>query len=255
MEAELINANDSLVTVLKNGTRKILRRDLRERFRFNREDLHRFSRQHPEILKKYKETLPAQAKPISDFDIELRQKYPREINLADLVSQLDGIKPGGSDAGKYHSAILGILQAIFYPSLANPKKEVPVDEGRKRIDITFDNAAESGFFSRIVHHHQVFAPYVLVECKNYSQDPENPEFDQLKGRFGRKRGNFGLLVCRRIDNPDLMLKRCKDIVNNSDQIILVLEDVDIRELIRLRNTRGEAGVTSYMQTKLNQILM
>ena len=74
-----------------------------------------------------------------------------------------------------------MLQAIFYPSLLHPKKEAEIDEGRKRIDILFDNAAENGFFSRLVNAHRIFAPYVVVECKNYSEDPENPELDQLKG--------------------------------------------------------------------------
>jgi hypothetical protein len=255
LEAELIDANDSLVTVLKNGNKKVMRGDLRQRFQFSREDLYNFSQRHPDVLRKYKETLPGKAKPISDQEIEWRQKYPREVELGDLGTELDAIKPGPSEAGSYHNAILGLLSAIYYPSLTRPVKEAEIDEGRKRIDIRFDNAADSGFFSKLVNQHKVFAPYVMVECKNYSEDPSNPELDQLRGRLGRKRGNFGLLVCRKVDDSELMLKRCKDIVNGSDQVIIVLEDGDIREMLRLKKLKGDEGVSDYMQGKLDQVLM
>ena len=255
LEAELIDANDSLVTVLKNGKKKVLRSDLKERFQYTREDLYKFSRQHPEILKRYKETLPNKARPISDLDIEWQQPFPRDLDVGDLIPRLDNIPPGKANADRYHSEIVGLLSAIFYPSLANPRKEQPVDDGRKRIDITYDNAADSGFFSQIVNQHRIFAPYILVECKNYAEDPENPELDQLQGRFSRKRGRFGLLICRSVDKPELMIKRCKDVVNNSDGVIIVLEDNDIKEMLSLRKIKGDDGVSDYMREKLRQILM
>jgi hypothetical protein len=73
-----------------------------------------------------------------------------------------------------------------------------VNEGRKRIDILFNNSSEKGFFSRLVQLHKFLCPYVSVECKNYAEDPQNPELDQLQGRFSRKRGMVGFLVCRSV---------------------------------------------------------
>ena len=52
-----------------------------------------------------------------------------------------------------------------------------------------------------------------------------------------------------------MLKRCRDVVSNSDQVIIVLDDDDIKELLHLRKSKGENGVSEYMQKKLNQVLM
>jgi hypothetical protein len=53
-----------------------------------------------------------------------------------------------------------------------------------------------------------------------------------------------------------MLKRCRDVINNSNEaVILVLEDADIKELLRLKSADGEKAVSDYMQTKLDEILM
>ena len=64
-----------------------------------------------------------------------------------------------------------------------------------------------------------------------------------------------MLICRSIDKPDLMLKRCRDIVNSSDGLIIVIDDGDIAELLRLRAVEGDKGVSDYMQSKLDEILM
>lgn len=254
LEAELISASDSLVQVLKNGTKKVFRKDLKEKFPLTHQRLYEFSLKHPEVLKNYKKTLPNEAKPITDLDIEWRQQEQRSVDTSNLSDEFAVIKPGRADASKYHNAILGILTAAFYPMLSRPVKEKGVDEGRKRIDINFTNTADDGFFAHLVNRHKFFAPYISVECKNYREDPENPELDQLQGRFSKKRGNVGILVCRSLDNPELMLKKCRDVVHNTEGIIIVLTDDDVRALLHLKNTEGPKGVSSYMQNKLDAIL-
>ncbi len=113
------------------------------------------------------------------------------INRSLSADALKEIQPGQADAGKYHDFIVGSLTEIFYPVLTRATKEQPVDEGRKRIDVFFHNSASKASFPGwsmfIVYH----APYISVECKNYSTDPVNPEFDQLLGRLNRKRGFVG----------------------------------------------------------------
>ena len=85
------------------------------------------------------------------------------------------------DADAYHRAIEALMQALFYPALVNPVRESRIHNGRKRIDIRFSNNARDGFFWRIHAHHDVPAGYVVVECKNYSEDVANPEVgDRLK---------------------------------------------------------------------------
>jgi hypothetical protein len=123
--------------------------------------------------------------------------------------------------------IVGILEFIFFPFLNNPIPEKTINDGRKRIDITFDNAADSGFFYSLHSIHQIPSRYVFVECKNYSEDPDNPAVDQLSGRFSVNTSKFGLLVCRKIENSKLFLKRCQDIWKQKNELIISLTDEDI----------------------------
>jgi hypothetical protein len=103
--------------------------------------------------------------------------------------------------------------------------------------------------------HQVLCPYVNIECKNYAEDPANPELDQLLGRFSRKRGRFGILVCRKINDADRLLKRLQDVVNNTEGVIIVLDDSDISKLLALKAENKNQEIDSYLEEKLKPILM
>ena len=150
---------------------------------------------------------------------------------------------------------MGLLTEIFYPSLRRPVKEQPINDGRKRIDILFNNSADDGFFARLVQIHKIHCPYIAVECKNYSEDPNNPELDQLMGRFSRKRGKFGILVCRQIEDESKLLKRLQDVVNNTESVIICLQDSDVIALVNLKRSAKHKDVSTYLDDKLKPILM
>lgn len=254
LAAEHLNANDSLVTLLKKGTAKVYKKDLKNKYKLSKEFLYEFTIEHPEVLQSYKESIRNKGIPIVDKEIEERQRVPRAAALFDKTS-LRNIPPGHAAANDYHDFILGALTEIFYPWLTHPVKEQSVNEGRKRIDIVYNNSSENGFFSRLVQMHKILCPYVNVECKNYSEDPANPELDQLQGRFSRKRGQFGILVCRQINDPEQLLKRLQDVVNNTDGLIIVLDDSDIANLLELKAKDQNEEIDAYLEEKLKPILM
>ena len=120
------------------------------------------------------------------------------------------------------------------------------------MDIVFSNVATSGFFGRLPLH-GVVCPYVFVECKNYSTDPANPEVDQLAGRLDTIRGMLGILVCRLIENRETLIARCRDGLRQG-KYILVLEDKDIFELVRLRANNAQEGVDDYLDVLFRQLV-
>jgi hypothetical protein len=254
LAAEHLSANDSLVRLLKNGNPKIYKKDLKNKYRLSKEFLYEFTLKHPEVLTAYKKSIRHEGTPIDNTDIEERQRVPRQRPMYDEKT-LANIRAGRENANEYHNFILGALTDLFYPWLTHPSKEQPVDNGRKRIDIVFSNSSESGFFARLVQMHKLHCPYINVECKNYAEDPANPELDQLQGRFSRKRGRFGILVCRQIDNPDLLLKRLQDVVNNTEGVIIVLDDSDISNLLIAKAEGNDGKIDEYLEAKLKPILM
>jgi len=90
---------------------------LHHKYRLSKEFLFEFTKQHPEVLKAYKETLPDKAKPLNDVSIEDRQQAPREAAASDSHRKLEEIPTGTDNADLYHRTILGLLTEIFYPWL------------------------------------------------------------------------------------------------------------------------------------------
>jgi hypothetical protein len=93
------------------------------------------------------------------------------------------------------------------------------------------NTATDGFFAWLIRH-MVPCKYVFVECKNYGTEVGNPDLDQLPSRSSPLRGNVGIPTCRSFKNKDLFLKRCRDTALDHRGNFLVLDDQDLKELVR-----------------------
>jgi hypothetical protein len=169
--------------------------------------------------------------------------------------KLDTIPAGTQAAGRYHRHIFALLKFIFEGSLCRGSIEKEINRGRKRVDIVFDNTAQSGFFYELGATHRVFCPKIFVECKNYTNDLRNPEFDQLVGRFHKRRGNFGILICRRIKDKQKALATSQDFLNGDRGWVLFLEDGDIKSLLRFRAADDAQGVDDFMAEKLDSLVM
>lgn len=255
LQAEHLEANSSLVTVLKNGRRRVTKKDLEKEYPLSKEFLFSFSENHPEILEKYKESLVGKAVPLRDEQIEETQSDTRGINSANLAKKLASIPSGHATADKYHEFIMGALECLFYPGLRKPVKEQELHGGRKRVDITFNNGADNGFFFDLTVRHGIQCPYIFFECKNYSSDPKNPEFDQLTGRFSNKRGMFGVLVCRTIDDKESIRQRCRDIAKDNRGYVLVFDDSDIETFLQLRSNSDYEQINDYLDDKFRNLIM
>lgn len=248
LQNENIRMNTALVQRRQSGTRYVTKKSLKEINPLSKEFLRRFTRQHPEILQQFKDELEVS----SLANIEFTEFNFRAVATS-LIERLNGTPTGSANADDFHNIIIGILELILYPHLINPIKEREIHDGRKRIDLVFDNAAQDGIFRRLSENHNIPCPYIFVECKNYAKDVANPEIDQLAGRFSVNRGKVGFLVCRSVDNMPRLIQRCKDTFNDGRGLMIPLVDIDLIELLNAYNDWNWEPIERFLSDRIREI--
>lgn len=162
--------------------------------------------------------------------------------LKPAVEKLATIKSGKKNATTYARAVQTIFAALFPFSLEEGIWEKEINEGRKRIDIVFPNRATDGAF--LWARQNYAAKVMVVECKNYSDDPGNPEVDQLAGRMAPHRSMFGVLACRKAKNLDRLMARCIAFKRDLNLLLIPLTDADLVELADSPNDPGVSRMSS-----------
>ena len=188
-----------------------------------------FTARHREVFADFRKWAASSESSLNDDEIQ--PGLDLAAALAYLRQRLPTIAVGNDGATAYHRLVTGILEAIFYPTLISPSIEREIHDGRKRIDIVFDNAADEGIFSRLHRIHRIPCQYIAIECKNYGREVGNPEVDQLSGRFSPNRGQVGMLLCRSVENMDLLIRRCRDTYTDNRGLIIPLIDEDLDRLL------------------------
>ena len=218
--------------------------------------IRKYTQQYPELFVDFINRAKKIAKPLSN------QQISKQISTLDVDDIIDGLIarlraiPAGKDfASDYHHYVKSLLEILFYPFLINPVIEREIHDGRKRIDIVMDNNADAGFFYNLHNIAKIYCPYVYVECKNYGKDVANPELDQLSGRFSSSRGQFGILVCRDIENEQLFIKRCQDTYKDGRGLIIHLTDKDIIKMFELIKDNKDRDVWALFDNRKREITL
>jgi hypothetical protein len=247
LQAEYQNPAGALTQVFKKVTKK----EVKERHPFSKEDLANFALNNPYVLQLYRELAKASG-PLSADDLD--EGFDERAFASQLLETLRRVPTGRDNASEYHKLIIGALSFLFYPGMIEPVKEAELHEGRKRLDIRFTNAASTSFFRRILSAPQTRALTVPVECKNYSEDLGNPEFDQLSGRFGLTRGFFGFLCCRSFLNKERMLASCRDAALDGRGYIIVLDDDELANMLTAVAIGNRSTIDSSLNKRLSELL-
>jgi hypothetical protein len=249
LQNDLRSLNPVLIRRRKSGEIWVAKKDLKEVYPYSKQFLMDFTERHPQIFQNFKQYSRQMSRYIQNDELS---SCDIPFLVRSLMQQLQQMPAGDENATNYHRLIAGIMELIFYPQLQCPKVEREINDGRKRIDITFDNNSVEGFFCDLRGIHNIYSPYILVECKNYSREIANPELDQMIGRFGDTRSRFGLIVCRQINNMELFLNRCKDTLKDGHGLIIPLVDNDFIKILD-----GIAAATNGLTANsniVNQIL-
>jgi hypothetical protein len=252
MQAHEKSTNSGLVHTLKDGRTRVTKKALRETYGADKLSIAEQSIKHPNILEKYRNDSIRTSRPLSHFQFAEIENIdlPRFDKLLENVISLP---VGITNAVKYENAVEALLSALFFPSLTSPQKQDKQHEGRKRVDITYVNTAQTGFFSWLASHYP--SAHIFVECKNYGSEISNPELDQLSGRFGPSKGVVGILVCRSIKDPVKLAKSCADTARDDRGYILTITDLELSKIVKEYTSSNGESEYPLLRTKFKKLVM
>ena len=96
--------------------------------------------------------------------------------------------------------------------------------------------------------------YIIMECKNYTNNLKNAEIFQSMVRLNKHTGMFGILAYRNdsdIKYHNSLIKKLKAFVKDENKHILCLNDNDIEELLILK--RDGDDIDELLNKKLKEI--
>jgi hypothetical protein len=226
---ELSDPQSDLVRLIQNQRKKTVRRvvhkkDLSLRYPRAKEFLFEFSKNNPEVLRRYREDLERIERNTDHGSVGTEDET---IIAEALLQVLRNIEFGPDNATAYHRLMVGVVEFVFYPKLMHPKKEEKIHQGRKRIDIVMENGAHDGLFFILPNIRRLSCAYVPFECKNYGREVGNPELDQIAGRFSTNRGMVGFLCCREFQDIALFVQRCRDTFTDGRGLVIPLDDATV----------------------------
>ena len=165
--ANSIIQGSNLVRLIRNERKKTERRvvyktDSAKVYPKAKEFLFELSRDNPRVLSQYKKQLERLEATDRTSDVDSED----ETAIAEMLAKaLRETKHGDKHASAYHKLMLGVVEFLFFPKLAHPKKEEKIHEGRKRIDIVVENAARTGIFFTIPTVRKFPCAYVPFNAK------------------------------------------------------------------------------------------
>ncbi|MEU6424167.1 hypothetical protein [Streptomyces spiralis] len=229
-DEELDNPSSKLVQTAKSGRKFVTKMDVEMEYGGGKEKMVDLSVTRTQVFRAYKEEKRKKPSHPLDHDALSQATGTKPVNYRNLLTAVLDTPPGAEHATEYHHKVHAVLSAIFYPWLTYPIVEHPLDQARKRVDITYTNNATDGFFGWVMRQGHPCS-HIFVECKNYDSELGNPELDQLCGRFSPLRGKVGLLLCRSLAEKERFLQRCRDTALSRHEFVLLLDDDDLSTLV------------------------
>jgi hypothetical protein len=127
LQAENLKQYTALVETLKNGTRRVTKKSLKEIHPLAKDFLAEFTDRNPRVLETYKKLLSV-SNGLGNAEID--DQFNESVFSQSLMEELPKINPGNASASQFHSFMVGVIEFIFYPDLIYPVKEDEINEGR-----------------------------------------------------------------------------------------------------------------------------
>ena len=221
---------------------------------------------NPKEIDKLMKVDTSSFKPIQNKDIIVDLKSniksvipnPPSFSLKNLYfKKLDLIKGGpGTGTTMFHRLSAIIFWLCLYSQIKDMKIEKEIDEGLGRVDVIFKNRNNEGFFKDLKDLVNIVCPKISVECKNYTKEIENPEIGQLSSRLNPQRGMIGFLLCRELNTKEKkrLLHAQRLMAAQEKKYLIILEDKDLKEMIKKRFEFGEDEVNHFLRDKYDELI-
>jgi hypothetical protein len=260
-EWELHAPNGQLVELLRNGRRRVTKKSVAAKYRRKYGNTKKqvsagATLDNPEILDNFRKDKrsPVRRSPPPTYKEIGERTQKKPPNLTALLTAVTKVKSGKAGANAYHKAVAELFDVLFYPELIFGEVESESHNKTKRIDIRYVNSGGSGGFFAWFASNYGNAPHVVVECKNYTGDPENPELDQLLGRFTKHNGKIGILACRTFKDKAKFIERCHQAAVNDQGHILPLDDGDLKALVAARKAGDDEAFRKILNDRFHEII-
>lgn len=232
--------------------RRVTKKDLSEdpRFPATKEFISRFIQEHPETMEAYRRELAERFAP-ADPALFSGKAAEEDPEIQEHLTELQSLSAGIRNATTYHRIVHRLLEFAFDWCLENFDVEYEMDQGHGRIDIICDNYANGGLFAEL--RTELNATAVPIECKNFSTDLGNAEFNQVSDRLGRKSSQLGFLFCRTIDDPQAMAQHATQRWLRHDHLILLYDDQLLQQIIQLRLLRDFHGIEALLRRMIRGV--
>lgn len=245
LKDEELRANSPLTYVMR-GVLKIRKKDVESKYRDKHADgapgiYKRVNTEgtlsNPDLLTRFKNAKRDNPpRVISHEELGEAVGTPNTPDYEALLIKVLETPKGKADATRYERNVEALFSALFNQHLVHPIRQERIHDGRKILDVSYVNASRSGFFQWLSQHYPV--ANVVVECKNYTKDLGNPEYDQLSGRFSPSRGKYGILVFRDCSDKKKLMKSCRDTSLDNRGFITPLDDDDLSALVHEVVSKG-----------------
>jgi DNA (cytosine-5)-methyltransferase 1 len=157
-----------------------------------------------------------------------------ENSLAiELSEQLKQIKPGREQFTEYESICVEIFNYLFFPSLSEPKIQVPSTNGLDRMDAVYrirDHQKELWHMVR----NQFKSFFVVAEFKNLTDAPTQEEVRDIEKYLDKVALRLFGILCSRKKASDSALKARTRYWRASEKMIILLCDEDLKKMLQLK---------------------
>lgn len=150
-----------------------------------------------------------------------------------LINNLLECKPGKGKKNwqDYEEICIKILNFLFVPPFSEVKEQSRTESGDTRRDGVLPNNKFTGFWEVIRHEFQ--SKHIICEFKNYAADVGKDQLNQLRIYLSRPTvGRFGMLFLRKKPSKKLLEAR-KRAYEESNILILLLDDETVVEMIKM----------------------